>query len=76
MVFLFIYLIIYTAPSIPDESTAVLDINRLLLSKKEWLESFISNVIIKDMIWEILEYIPIDISFKEDKLRNIDLSTY
>ena len=41
--YLSIILIIYLAPSIPDESTAALDIDRLLLPKEEWPESFVSN---------------------------------
>jgi len=52
------------------------DIDRLLLSREEWPESFIPNTIIKDMIREIPKYIFIDISFKKDKLKNIDLFIY
>ncbi len=33
-IYLFIYLIIYIAPSVPDESTAALDIDRLLLPQR------------------------------------------
>ena len=71
-IYLFIYLTIYIALSISDKFTATLDINRLLLSKEEWPESFIPNVIIKDVIWEILKYIPIDIPFKKRGFKNID----
>jgi hypothetical protein len=44
------YLTIYIAPSILDESTVALDIDRLLLPKEEWPESFISNPTVKDII--------------------------
>ena len=50
----------------------VLDIDRLLLLKEEWLKSFISNLIIKNIIREIPEYIPMDIPSKKGGLRNID----
>ena len=56
------------APLVPDESIVALDINRLLILKEEWPKSFILNLIIKDIIWEILEYILINISFKKEKL--------
>ena len=69
-------LTIYLAPSIPDESTAAPDIDRLLLPKEEWPESFVSNVTVKDVIREILDYIPINIPSREGKLRNIDLFTH
>src|SRR5438876_3788635 len=75
-IYLFIILIIYLAPSIPDESTAAPDIDRLLLSKEEWPESFIPNATVKDMVREILEYIPMDIPFKKGSPRNIDQSIY
>jgi hypothetical protein len=71
-IYLFIYLTIYITPSILDESIAVLDIDRFLLPKEEWLESFILNVIVKDIIREILEYIPIDIPSKKGGPKNID----
>jgi hypothetical protein len=44
------YLTIYIASSIPDESTAAPDIDRLLLPKEEWPESFILNPTVKDII--------------------------
>jgi hypothetical protein len=69
---LFIYLIIYIALFVPDESTAAPDIDRLLLSKEEWLESFILNVIIKDVIRDIPEYISMDIPSKKGGPRNIN----
>ena len=50
----------------------VLNIDRLLLSKKEWLKSFILNVIVKDIIQEILEYIPMDIPPKKGGPKNIN----
>src|SRR5438876_10574930 len=75
-IYLSIYLTIYIAPSIPDESTAASDIDRLLLPKEEWLESFILNLIVKDIIQEILEYIPMDISFKKGGPKNINQSIY
>ena len=68
----FIYLTVYIAPSIPDESTAALDIDRLLISKEEWPESFIPNPTVKDVIREIPEYIPMDIPPKKGGPRNID----
>ena len=71
-IYLFIYLTIYIASSIPNKSIAALDIDRLLLPKKEWLKSFILNIIIKDIIREILEYIPMDIPSKKGGLRNIN----
>src|SRR6266480_3509615 len=71
-IYLFIYLIIYIAPFIPDESTAAPDIDRLLLPKEEWLESFILNATVKDVIREILEYIPMDIPLKIGCPKNID----
>ena len=51
---------------------AASDIDRLLILKEEWPESFILNLIVKDMIWEIPEYISIDISSKKGGLKNID----
>jgi hypothetical protein len=71
-IYLSIYLTIYIAPSIPDESTAALDIDRLLLPKEEWPESFISNPTVKDIIREIPEYILMDIPFKKGGPKNID----
>ena len=71
-IYLFIYLTIYIAPSVPDESTTALDIDRLLLPKEEWLESFIPNATVKDIIREILEYIPMDIPLKKGSPRNIN----
>ena len=52
----------------PDESTAALDIDRLLLPKEEWPENFISNAIIKNIIRKIPEYIPINIFPKKEVL--------
>jgi hypothetical protein len=75
-IYLFIILTIYLAPSVPDETTAAPDIDRLLLLKEEWPESFISNATVKDIIREIPEYIPMDIPSIEGKLKNIDLSTH
>ena len=49
-IYLFIYLTIYIAPSVLDEFTATLDIDRLFLPKEEWPESFILNAIVKDII--------------------------
>ena len=60
------------APSIPDESIAALDIDRLLLPKEEWPESFIPNATIKDVIREIPKYIPINIPFKKRDPKNIN----
>jgi hypothetical protein len=73
---IFIYLTIYIAPSIPDKSTAAPDIDRLLLSKEEWPESFISNPTVKNVIREIPEYIPMDIPFKKGGPKNIDQFIY
>jgi hypothetical protein len=42
------------------------------LLKEEWLESFILNATVKDVIREILKYIPMDIPFKKGGPRNID----
>jgi hypothetical protein len=42
------------------------------LSKEEWPESFISNPTVKDVIREILKYIPMDIPFKKGGPRNIN----
>ena len=75
-IYLFIYLTIYIAPFIPDESTAAPDIDRLLLPKEEWPESFIPNATVKDIIREIPEYIPIDIPFKKGGPKNINQSTH
>jgi hypothetical protein len=71
-IYLFIYLTIYIAPSIPDESTAAPDIDRLLLPREEWPESFIPNATVKDIIREIPEYIPMDIPLKKGGPKNID----
>ena len=60
----------------PDKTTAAPDIDRLLLPKEEWPESFGPNPTVKDLIREILDYILIDISSKEGKPQNINLSTY
>jgi hypothetical protein len=76
IIYLSIILTIYLAPSIPDESTAAPDIDRLLLPKEEWPESFVSNVTVKDVIREIPDYIPMNIPSREGKPRNIDLSTH
>jgi hypothetical protein len=38
-----------------DETTTVLDINGLLISKEEWSESFVSDITVKDIIREIPE---------------------
>ena len=51
---------------------AALDINRLLILKEEWLKLFILNLIMKDMIREILEYISMDIPPKKGGPKNID----
>jgi hypothetical protein len=75
-IYLSIILTLNLAPLVPDESTAVLDIDRLLIPKEEWPESFIPNLIVKDIIREIPEYILMDIPFKKGKLQNIDLSIY
>ena len=71
-IYLSIILILNLAPSVPDESTAAPDIDRLLLPKEEQPESFILNPTVKDIIREIPEYIPINIPFKKGGLRNID----
>jgi hypothetical protein len=42
------------------------------LPREEWPESFILNLIVKDIIREIPEYIPIDIPFKKGAPKNID----
>jgi hypothetical protein len=42
------------------------------LPREEWLESFIPNTIVKDVIREVPEYIPIDIPFKKGGPKNID----
>jgi hypothetical protein len=76
LISLFIILIIYLAPSIPDETTAAPDIDRLLIPKEEWPESFGLNATVKDIMREVPEYIPMDISFKEGRPRNINLSTH
>ena len=70
--YLFIYLTIYIASSIPNEFIAALNIDKLLLSKEEWLKSFILNVIIKNVIREILKYIFMNILFKKGGFKNID----
>ena len=67
-IYLFIILTIYPAPSVPDETTAALDIDRLLLAKEEWPESFGPNPTVKDLIREIPDYILMDIPSKEGKL--------
>ena len=71
-IYLFIYLTIYIASSIPDEFTAAPNIDRLLLPKEEWPESFILNPTVKNIIREILKYIPIDIPLKKGDSKNID----
>ena len=75
-IYLFIYLTIYIAPSILDESIAAPDIDRLLLPKEEWPESFILNPTVKNIIREIPKYIPIDIPPKKGVPRNINQSIY
>jgi hypothetical protein len=42
------------------------------LFKEEWPESFILNATVKDVIREILKYIPMDIPPKKGGPRNID----
>jgi hypothetical protein len=42
------------------------------LPREEWPESFILNTIVKDIIREIPEYIPMDIPPKKGGLKNID----
>jgi hypothetical protein len=76
IIYLFNILTIYLAPSISNETTAAPDIDRLLLPEEEWPESFVSNATVKDVIREIPEYIPMNISSIEGKPKNIDLSTY
>jgi len=76
IIYLSIILTIYLAPSVPDETTAAPDINRLLIPKEEWPESFGLNATVKDVIREIPEYIPMNIPSKEGKPRNINLSTH
>jgi hypothetical protein len=71
-IYLSIILTLNLAPSVPDESTAAPNINRLLLPKEEWPESFIPNATVKDVIRKILKYIPMDIPFKKGGPRNID----
>ena len=71
-IYLSIILTLNLASLIPNKSTAALDIDRLLISKEEWPESFILNPTVKDIIREILEYIPIDIPPKKGGPRNID----
>ena len=66
-IYLSIILTLNLAPSIPDESTAASDIDRLLIPKEEWPESFILNPTVKDIIREIPEYIPMNIPFKKGK---------
>ena len=51
-------------------------INRFLLLENEWLKNFVSNIIIKNVIREIPNYNFINISLKDNKLRNIDLFIY
>ena len=75
-IYLSIILTLNLASSILNESMAALDIDRLLISKEEWSKSFILNPTIKDVIWEILEYIPMNISSKKGGFRNINQSTY
>ena len=67
-IYLSIILTLNLAPSIPDESTAAPDIDRLLIPKEEWPESFILNPTVKDIIREIPEYILMNIPFKKGKL--------
>src|SRR5256886_16141750 len=76
IIYLSIILTFNLAPSIPDESTAAPDIDRLLLPKEEWLESFILNPTVKDIIREIPEYIPMDIPSKKGGPKNINQSIY
>ena len=76
VIYLSIILTLNLAPSVPDESTAAPDIDRLLIPKEEQPESFILNPTVKDIIREILEYIPIDIPPKKGGPRNINQSTY
>ena len=76
IIYLSIILTIYLAPSVPDESTAAPDIDRLLIPKNEWPESFIPNATVKDVIREIPDYIPINIPSRKGKPRNIDLSIH
>ena len=71
-IYLSIILTLNLAPSVPDESTAAPDIDRLLIPKEEWPESFIPNPTVKDIIREIPEYIPMDIPPKKGGLRNIN----
>jgi hypothetical protein len=75
-IYLFIYLTIYIAPSIPDKSTTAPNIDRLLLPREEWPESFISNPTVKDIIREIPEYIPMDIPSKKGGPKNINQSIH
>jgi hypothetical protein len=42
------------------------------LPREEWLENFISNPTVKDIIREIPEYIPMDIPSKKGAPKNID----
>jgi len=76
IIYLFIILTLNLAPSIPNESTAAPDIDKLLLPKEEWPESFLLNATVKDVIREIPEYIPIDIPFKKGGPRNINQSIH
>ena len=66
--YLSIILTIYLAPSVPNETTTALDIDKLLIPREEWPESFGSNPTVKDLIREIPKYIPMNIPFKEGKL--------
>ena len=76
IIYLSIILTIYLAPSVPDKTTAALDIDRLLIPREEWPESFGPYPIVKDLIREIPDYIPMDIPSKEGKPQNIDLSIH
>jgi hypothetical protein len=42
------------------------------LPKEEWPESFILNPTVKDIIREILEYIPMNIPSKKGASKNMD----
>ena len=72
VIYLSIILTLNLAPSVPDESTAAPDIDRLLILKEEWPESFIPNPTIKDVIQKIPEYIPMDIPPKKGSPKNIN----
>ena len=50
VIYLSIILTLNLAPSVPDESTAAPDIDKLLIPKEEWPKSFILNPTVKDVI--------------------------